>query len=99
MELIKISLQEVEHLQQRLGVLNQSMKEVLEQAKQAMNGLSQTWQSDGSEQIRQRFNQLSNRFDTMNTQIDGYRLFLLKTIETYDGLESTLSFNAQQLNE
>lgn len=99
MDQIKISLQEVEHLQQRLGHLNLAMFDVLQNAKRIMNELSQTWQSDGSESIRARFNQTSARFDLLKDQLEAYRLFLLKTIETYDGLESTLMFNAQQLNE
>lgn len=99
MDQIRISLQELEQLHQRLGQLNQSMYEVLKNAQRLMNDLSQSWQSDGSESIRNRFNQFSLKFDTLKEQIETYRLFLIKTIETYDGLESTLSFNAQQLND
>lgn len=91
---IQISLAEVAETASRIRSLNQQMFDSLSEMKKEMNLLSGTWISDGSEEIRSRFNLLSQRFEEHRTAIDSYARFLDQTVSSYDTLESAITSNA-----
>ena len=99
MDNIKISLQEVNDLANKINLLNNSMYDCLMKAKNKMNELNNTWQSDGCDAIRQRFNGLSVKFDKQREIIDAYSRFLNNAANSYDALETTITFNANAINE
>lgn len=99
MEQVKISLQEVNDMANKIKVLNNNMYDTLAKAKDKMNELNNIWSSDGSDAIRARFNNLSSRFETQREVIDSYSNFLIHTVNSYDTLESTIVFNANAINE
>lgn len=91
---IKISLQEVSDTAGKIYNLNQIMYEELMEMKKDMNSLNGTWISDGSEEIRARFNLFANRFEKQKATIDQYAKFLDLTVSSYDTLETTITGNA-----
>ena len=99
MEKVKISLQEVNDIANKIKLLNNNMYEILLKTKDKMNELNSIWISDGSDAIRLKFNNLSNRFETQREVIDSYSNFLTHTVNSYDTLESTIVFNANAINE
>lgn len=94
---IRISLQEVNDTAMRIRALNTLMYEQLQEMYQEMNVLNGTWISDGSQEIRHRFQLFSNRFEKQKETIDQYAKFLDLTVSTYDTLESTITSNASSM--
>ncbi|MDO4415265.1 MAG: pore-forming ESAT-6 family protein [Erysipelotrichaceae bacterium] len=94
MSTINISLAEVSDTAARLRSLGASMYDELNQMKKEMNSLSSTWISEGSEEIRSRFNMFANRFEKHKADIDAYAKYLELTVSSYDTLESTITSNA-----
>ena len=97
MENIHISLSDVTDTAARIRQLSNAMYEDLCEMKKQMNLLDGTWISDGSEEIRNRFNMLSARFEDQKDVIDGYSDFLSYTVSVYDTLESTITGNASDI--
>ena len=95
---LKITTAEVRNCAQQLRNLNVSLDDVLTRAKSEMRALSGVWRSDGSETIRQRFEQFSQKFDEEKETIEEYARFLDLTAESYDSLESTITDNASTFN-
>ena len=95
---LKITTAEVRNCAQQLRRLNVSLDDVLTRAKSEMRALSGVWQSDGSETIRQRFEQFSQKFDEEKETVEEYARFLDLTAESYDSLESTITDNASTFN-
>lgn len=91
---ISISLQEVSDTANKLRSLNQMMDEELQQMKREMNLLNGTWISDGSQEIRNRFQLFSMRFEKQKATIDQYARFLDLAVSSYDTLETTITSNA-----
>ena len=91
---INISLSEVSDAAARLRKLSQQMYDQLNEMKKEMNALSSTWLSDGSEEIRSKFNMFASRFEKHKEDIDSYAKVLELTVSSYDSLESTIASNA-----
>ncbi len=94
MDTIKISLQEVNDSAQQIRQCSEQLAGLLQEARNEMNALGMDWQSDGSEEIRQRFAQFANRFEHQKEVIDSYWHFLETTVSTYDSMEATIQGNA-----
>ncbi len=94
---ITISLQEVSDAANQLRNLNALMEEELQAMKRDMNLLDGTWISDGSQEIRNRFNLFSTRFEKQKATIDQYVRFLELTVSSYDTLETTITSNASTM--
>ena len=94
---INISLSEVSDMASRIRNVNQMMYDSLVQMKNDMNSLNGTWVSDGSEEIRNHFNQFATRFEKQKEVIEQYAAFLDLTVSSYDSLESTITSNASSL--
>ena len=97
MSTINISLAEVSEAASKMRNYNQLMYENLENMKKDMNSLDVSWISDGSSEIRNRFNLLSNKFNEYKTIIDSYVNFLELTVSSYDSVESTITSNASTI--
>ena len=97
MSTINISLAEVSEAASKMRNYNQLMYENLENMKKDMNSLDVAWISDGSSDIRNRFNLLSNKFNEYKTIIDSYVNFLELTVSSYDSVESTITSNASTI--
>jgi len=95
---IQITLPEVSALAKEMRVLNEQMREVLENTKQQMNALAGVWQSQGAEEIRARFQHFSLRLQQEYDTIERYAKFLDHTVASYDSLESTIKANASTFN-
>jgi Proteins of 100 residues with WXG. len=91
---IRISFDEVRNAAERLRSLNASMYDELNAMQADMNGLNVSWISDGSEEIRSRFTQFANRFESEREKIEEYARFLDLTVESYEALESSIKSNA-----
>lgn len=94
MEQIKISLNEVSDLACDIRRINENLNDVLEYVRSEMKSLSNIWDSDGSDMIRQRFEYFSRKFSEEKDTIEAYAKFLDHTVATYSSLESTISKNA-----
>ncbi len=94
---LKISLAEVSECAGKIRGCNEQMFNLLESMKREMNNTNTSWNSEGGETIRSRFNQFSARFETMKSTIDSYSRFLDRTVETYDNLETTIAGNASSV--
>ena len=86
MDNLKISLAGVKDTSGAIRVCNEQIYSALIEAKKQMNDLAMVWQSDGSEAIRQRFNQ--------KQIIESYARFLDTAVSSYDTLEATIQNNA-----
>ena len=67
---IHISLQEVQDTANQLRSLNMLMDEELNAMKSEMNRLDSSWISDGSLEIRNKFNLFSTRFEKQKETIN-----------------------------
>lgn len=91
---IHISLQEVQDTANQLRSLNMLMDEELNAMKSEMNRLDSSWISDGSLEIRNKFNLFSTRFEKQKETINQYAKFLDLAVAAYDTLETTITSNA-----
>ena len=91
---IQISLQEVQDTANQLRSLNMLMDEELNAMKSEMNRLDSSWISDGSLEIRNKFNLFSSRFEKQRETINQYAKFLDLAVSSYDTLETTITSNA-----
>ena len=91
---IQISLQEVQDTANQLRSLNMLMGEELNAMKSEMNRLDSSWISDGSLEIRNKFNLFSSRFEKQKETINQYAKFLDLAVSSYDTLETTITSNA-----
>lgn len=91
---IRISFDEVRDRAQQIRNLNNAMYEELNAMKGNINLLNGSWISDGSEEIRTRFNMFANRFESEREKIEEYARFLDLTVESYEALESSITSNA-----
>lgn len=91
---IRISLAEVADTAAKIRSLNEQMYNNLNEMKKEMGLLDGTWISDGSTEIRSRFNLFALRFEKQKAVIDSYARFLDLTVQSYDTLESTITGNA-----
>jgi uncharacterized protein YukE len=94
MATIHISLQEVQDTANQLRSLNMLMDEELNAMKSEMNRLNSSWISDGSLEIRNKFNLFSSRFEKQKETINQYAKFLDLAVSSYDTLETTITSNA-----
>ncbi|MGN8627380.1 pore-forming ESAT-6 family protein [Bulleidia sp. HCP3S3_F2] len=94
MATIHISLQEVQDTANQLRSLNMLMDEELNAMKSEMNRLDSSWISDGSLEIRNKFNLFSSRFEKQKETINQYAKFLDLAVSSYDTLETTITSNA-----
>ena len=94
MATIHISLQEVQDTANQLRSLNMIMDEELNAMKSEMNRLDSSWISDGSLEIRNKFNLFSSRFEKQKETINQYAKFLDLAVSSYDTLETTITSNA-----
>ena len=94
MDSLKISLAGVKETSGAIRVCNEQIYSTLIEAKKQMNDLAMVWQSDGSEAIRQRFNQFAMQFETQKQIIESYARFLDTAGSRYDTLETTIQNNA-----
>ena len=94
MDSLKISLAGVKETSGAIRVCNEQIYSTLIEAKKQMNDLAMVWQSDGSEAIRQRFNQFAMQFETQKQIIESYARFLDTAGSSYDTLETTIQNNA-----
>ena len=91
---IQISLQEVQDTANQLRSLNMLMDEELNAMKSEMNRLDSSWISNGSLEIRNKFNLFSSRFEKQKETINQYAKFLDLAVSSYDTLETTITSNA-----
>ena len=91
---IQISLQEVQDTANQLRSLNMLMGEELNAMKSEMDRLDSSWISDGSLEIRNKFNLFSSRFEKQKETINQYAKFLDLAVSSYDTLETTITSNA-----
>ncbi len=91
---IQISLQEVQDTANQLRSLNMLMDEELNAMKSEMDRLDSSWISDGSLEIRNKFNLFSSRFEKQKETINQYAKFLDLAVSSYDTLETTITSNA-----
>lgn len=94
MATIHISLQEVQDTANQLRSLNMLMDEELNAMKSEMNRLDSSWISDGSLEIRNKFDLFSSRFEKQKETINQYAKFLDLAVSSYDTLETTITSNA-----
>lgn len=94
MATIHISLQEVQDTANQLRSLNMLMDEELNAMKSEMDRLDSSWISDGSLEIRNKFNLFSSRFEKQKETINQYAKFLDLAVSSYDTLETTITSNA-----
>lgn len=92
---INIKIAEVEKIAENMQQLNRKLAQTLNNTKEAMLSLHNSWHSSGAEEIRQRFIAFSSRFDEEFRVVESYVNFLKRTSETYQSLESTIVNNAQ----
>ena len=91
---IQISLQEGQDTANQLRSLNMLMDEELNAMKSEMDRLDSSWISDGSLEIRNKFNLFSSRFEKQKETINQYAKFLDLAVSSYDTLETTITSNA-----
>ena len=94
MATIHISLQEVQDTANQLRSLNMLMDEDLNAMKSELNRLDSSWISDGSLEIRNKFDLFSSRFEKQKETINQYAKFLDLAVSSYDTLETTITSNA-----
>lgn len=93
---IMIGLAELNSTAKRVRNLNLSMLERLNNIENEMNRLSDTWQSNAGNQIRERFAALKPAFEDYRQVIENYALFLENTAANYEAAEQAIYIQASQ---
>ena len=93
---INISLPEVTATANSIRDINKNLSTTLEEIKGLMDSLESTWQSEGSDTIRNAFNALQPRIDEYHDVVDSYADFLDKTVEKYTTTETTVTSGASE---
>lgn len=91
---IHISLGEVSKTAGDIRNINKNLTDRLQEIKKQMDDLSQTWQSDASNTIRERFNSLVPKFDNYREIVESYAKFLDNTVANYNAVETQIANNA-----
>lgn len=91
---IKISLGEVTKTSGTIRTLNTQLDSKLAEIRKQMNDLSQTWQSDSSNTIREKFSGLAPKFEEYKKVVESYAKFLDITVQSYEAAESSVNSNA-----
>ena len=91
---IKITMGEVTKTASTIRSLNKSLTDKLNDIGTGMNALAQTWQSDASNTIRDKFRNLSPRFQEYQAVIESYAKFLDETVKSYQSTESSINTSA-----
>lgn len=91
---ILISTDELRSAAKNVADLNRQLTGNLEDIKRKLTALRNTWQSESSEEMLTRFNQLDPRFKDYETVVNSYVDFLNKTAEQYEVKEDTIKKNA-----
>ncbi|MCR8643646.1 pore-forming ESAT-6 family protein [Paenibacillus sp. N1-5-1-14] len=93
---ISISFAEVTNTASTITTLNGNLTTKLEDIKKEMNSLTNSWESDASRTIQEKFNALAAKFVDYKKIIDEYSKFLNTTVSNYDSAETTINNNASQ---
>lgn len=91
---INISLDQVRTTAGSIDSINNDLYSKLQDVKKQMDGLAQSWTSDGSNTIRARFDALQPKFEEYKGVVASYVKFLHNTADTYDQTESNINNNA-----
>jgi WXG100 family type VII secretion target len=91
---IKISLNEVQSTANQIRSLNQNLSARLDEIKNEMNALQNTWNSDASNTIRSNFNALQPKFENFREIVNSYSTFLDQTVNAYNAAEDAINNNA-----
>lgn len=91
---IKVSTKEMkgtaEEIEQRKG----NLRGLLDNIKNKMNELEQTWTGLAADEIRRKMNAMESRFNEYDTVVASYASFLRRAAEQYEETESTAKKNA-----
>lgn len=93
---ISISLAEVTSTAGSIRRINEVLDARLQDIKTEMNSLTNTWSSDASNTIQDKFNGLVPRFEEYKKVIESYAKFLDQTVTNYDAAETAINSNASQ---
>lgn len=85
---IGITPQQVKQEAQELLKLSQTLREILTNAGAKMKTLNNVYQSEKANEILQKFNNLSTKFETFSNEIGEYSQFLTNSADTYLKVES-----------
>ena len=96
MEGITITMAQVSSTAQSISSTNTSLFSTLDGARQKVNDLQSTWQSDAGETIRTKMNSMRARFDEYQKVINEYARFLNNTVQNYNATEAAINQNAWQ---
>lgn len=91
---INISLDQVRSTATSISNINTDLYNKLQDVKKQMDGLAQSWQSDGSNTIRARFDGLQPKFEEYKAVVDSYVKFLNNATDVYDQTETNIVNNA-----
>jgi len=91
---IKISLNEVQSTANQIRSLNQNLSARLDEIRNEMNALQNTWNSDASNTIRSNFNALQPKFENFREVVNSYSTFLDQTVNAYNAAEDAINNNA-----
>lgn len=91
---INISLGEVSKTAGTIRTLNTSLGTKLQDIKKQMNDLAQTWQSDASNTVINKFNSMAPKFDNYRDIVDSYAKFLDSAVTNYEAVEAQINSNA-----
>lgn len=73
----------------KIQTLATEMKEILDKVKMGMGSLPDSYKSDASRAIINRFEELSAKFPGFVQEINNFSDFLRKTVETYQNADAT----------
>lgn len=75
---------------------NRDMRQTLDDIQAKINSLKGDWESNSAETIRQKINNMSDRFQNYQQVVDSYVRFIRNAAAQSKNLETTLNSNASQ---
>jgi len=91
---IDISTAELMNAATKISTLNDKLSDRLEEIKNQMHSLSNTWSSDASTTIKNNFDALYKRTADYKAVVESYWKFLNATAKQYEDIELALNNNA-----
>ncbi len=91
---INITLEELNSAATNIHKRNAELNAILENIKNQMNNLRNSWESEAARNIQNNFSSVEPKFKQYFDVIESYSDFLVKTVQSYQSTESTNISNA-----
>ncbi len=97
MEDLRVTPEELRNTAKDMRTKVNNMKEELEKASNEMNATSESFGGGTASNLRNKYDELSKRFNSFYSEMISYAEFLEKTAASYEGADQAMKQAAEEL--